>query len=291
MSEPLYKQLKDKVARTWFNYVWLMAHRYKYGWSQLFSGMPGSGKTMTACKYAELLSKPGGFDPEKHVAFTPDEYLESLRNIEIGQPVVWSEMGIGLPARRWYTLSNMLVAEVIQTMRIKKPIVLMDVSDISFIDIQARKLIFCISTSMRWQENPVKLWINRISVDRKTGNIYFPHPLLKVDGHIVKLEYIRFDNKPSEEVWKVVDKKQRRFKKEIEVRARRTHRLLLKDLGMKRKTIYDMIEEVRENREKYIAKEGKVKDKLDWHLVMVDKGISRDKAISIIRYIESKDKA
>jgi len=282
MSEPLYRQLKDPVARKWFHHVWLMAHRYKYGWSQVFTGMPGAGKTMTAVKCAELLAKPGTFDVDKHVAFTPNEYLESLRNIEIGQPVVWSEMGIGLPSRKWYSLSNILIAEVIQTMRIKRPIVLMDVSDLSFIDIQARKLVFTFSEVKRWQDHPAQIWIYKITIDRKTGKILFIHPRIKVGGSIIKLEYIKIIAQPSKEVWEKIDRKQRIFKDRLESRARRTHELMLKDLGEKQITIYDLINKVSENRKMYMKD-----NNLNVYIIQTKLNISRHKAEQIKAMIDT----
>ena len=282
MKEPLYKQIKDPVTKKWFHHVWLMAHRYKYGWSQVFTGMPGSGKTMSATQYAELLSPPGEFTAD-NVAFTPKGYLDTLENLKPGQPVVWSELGVGLPSRRWHSLSNILISQVIQTMRIKKPIVLMDVSDLSFIDVQARKLIFCYSEAKRWGSNPVKLWLYRIKIVRRTGDIFWPHPLIKCNGRIVKLRYITIKRKPDEDLWKEIDRKQRHFKSGLEEKARKMIGLMKKEL-IGGRTIMDMINEVQKDRKKFLNKGGK----LDVYLLQTHLNVGKGKAMQVKRFIDTQ---
>lgn len=244
------------------------------------AGMPGSGKTKTASTWGWLLDPRFSADD---VSFTARGYINSLENIRVGSAKVWSEMGIGLPSRGWFQLSNILTAQVVQTMRIKKPIIFMDVSDLSFIDIQARKLIFHYSEVKRHKRNPPKVWLYNIKIDRKRGKPYYPHPLLRVGGKSVKLRNIVMQDILPDEIWKEIDKKQRKFKDRLERKALGSLRLLEKEEILSQKTIFDYINVVQRNKKRYINKRGE----LDWQLIQLHLQISRRKAQQIQKFLET----
>lgn len=284
MTEPLYKNLKDPITKAWLHHIYLMAHNYQYGWSQIVTGQPGSGKSMSIVTLAELLSR-GTFNADK-IGFTPEEYITTLENIKIGEPVVWSELGASLSSRRWYTLSNILVTQVVQTMRIKKPIVLMDASDLSFIDVQARKLIFCYSEVQRTGTSSAKLRLYNIRINRRTGDIYFPHPLINWNGTTHKLKFITLKRRPSEEIWKEFDKRQRKFKQRLEDRAKNLIRIAQKKEAGAKQTVYDIINKVVADKTPYLNK----RRNLDTILIKHKFDITHALAAEVKKVIEMKDK-
>jgi hypothetical protein len=236
----MYQYLKDPITKAWLHHIYNSAKIYQYGWLQVITGSVRSGKSMTACTLAELLAERP-LD-EYNFAFTPKEYLKSLDNLDyVGEPLVWSEMGTALSARKWYTLSNILVTECMQTMMIKKPIIFIDCPDLGFIDVQVRRLIYHFSEVRRWERHPPKLYIYRISVDRKTGEPFFPHPVLSIHGTRYKIKCLQIVYKPSEKVWEIYDKKQMEYKEKLRKQHLKTIEKAEAELVGKEMTIYDYI--------------------------------------------------
>lgn len=281
---PLYKFLRDPCTKMWLNHIFLNAHRYQFGWMEAVTGGVRMGKSMTVCTMMELLTTRGELD-EYNFPFRPKDYIKSLDVCDFGEPVLWSELGTGMPARKWYQLSNILTGEVVQTMMIKCPIVFMDVPDLSFVDVQVRKLIYCFSEAKRWESSPVRLWVYRISIDRKTGQILFPHPIVKANGTMHKLRSIRFRRKPSDNVWEIYDRLQRRYKDDLRARHLKTIEEMESISEVSGETIYDLINKVESNKEQYTNAKGR----LDWHLIKLHLKISENKSKEIWKFLEKKD--
>lgn len=279
LTRPLYKHLPDPISKAYLNHIYLNAHVYQFGWMQALTGGVRSGKSMTLCTIADLLATHE-LD-NYNFAFTPKEYLKTLDMAKGGEPLIWSELGTALSARKWYTISNILTTEVIQTMMIKRPIILIDTPDLSFIDVQARKLIYSYCEAKRWERNPVKIWVYKISINRKTGDMYFPHPLVKANGVIHKVKAIRMERKPAKEVWIKYDEKQQAYKEKL--RKKHLHLLEKMDADMMqvKATIYDMINTVSKDKDTY-CKNGK----LNLYIIQTKLGVSRHRAEQIKAMIE-----
>lgn len=253
---PFYKWLSDPVVKAYLHHIFLMGSSYQFGEIQATTGGVRTGKSMTLCTEANLLAKHP-LD-EYNFAFTPKEYLKSLDNMDyIGEPLIWSELGTGMPARKWYSLSNILMGEIIQTMMIKKPIVLFDVPDLSFIDIQARKLIYHYTEAKRWETSPVKLWVYHISVNRKKGDLFFPHPIIFNDGKKMKFRSVNFETMPPEEVWIKYDERQKEYKEKLRKKNLAMIEKLEKEIiGREEKTIYDYINDIMKNPDEFKTNKG-----------------------------------
>ena len=106
-------------------------------------GDTGSGKSYNALTLAKLI------DPEftiRNVVFNPEQFLALLNSgkLKRGSVVVFDEAGVGIPAREWFSLQNKLLGYVLQTFRHENIAVIFTLPNISFLDIQARRLFHAI---------------------------------------------------------------------------------------------------------------------------------------------------
>lgn len=265
---------KNPVKHPYFRHIWNMVHVYRYGWLQIITGMPGSGKSWTALTEAEIIDPTFNID---RVGFTPKQYLEVIDGAKTGQFVVWDEVGVGISARKWQSASNIMITEVLQTMRHRRLGVILVVPDLSFIDVQARKLIHSYMECKRYRLNPPELWVYQINIDRKSGKIYWPHPKIRHNGKIVKLNNFVMKKNPSEELRTEYEKRHRKYKVRIENKARNAVNALEKELGDSM-TVFDYAEHVKKNVKKYTN----IKGKVDWRLVKSYHKFSREKSQQIV---------
>jgi hypothetical protein len=150
----------------------------------------------------------------------------------------------------------------------------MDTPDLSFIDVQARKLIYQFSEARRWEMSPVQLWVYQISVDRKSGDIYFPHPILNVNHTMCKLRSIKMLVKPPEEVWIMYDKKQQEYKEKLRKKNLSILDRIESELGEVKATTYDP------------AKYKNKFNRWDKNLIKLHLNISMEKAKEIKAFID-----
>lgn len=207
------KPPKERFLRT----IWNFTHEYKKNFLMCITGDPGEGKSLTACKIGEKLDPHFSMDK---VAYTGREFMNAVGGVRrTGEVIVWDEAGVGLPAREWSSISNRAINYVIQTFRKDHGCVIFVTPDLSFIDVQARKLLRCYTEARRYMKNPVNLWIYKISVQRKTGEIYFPHPIYRINGTKQRMFYAVV-KKVSKEFEKEYEKKANKWKNSSQVLLR-----------------------------------------------------------------------
>lgn len=275
----------QEPTQPFVRHIWNMLHHYNYNWLQVITGNPGTGKSYTAMTLGEMLDPNFSIDK---VAFSAKEFIDILNNIKRnGEVVVWDEVGISasLSSRRWFTLSNILIDDVIQTFRYRKICVFLVVPDLSFIDVRARKLVRCFSECKRRQKDPAKLWVYWISVNRRDGKIYTPHPLIQIDGATCKLRAFVMKRLPSEQLMEDYERVHKKYKARLEMRANRIIGMMERKEFVAGKTIYDFVGDVEKDREKYTNKKGV----LDWYLIKMHLKISEGKAKQIQKYLEKKE--
>jgi len=277
------KTMKNPVKHPYFRHIWNMVHIYKYGWLQIITGMPGSGKSWTALTEAEIIDPKFTID---NVGFTPKQYLDVIDEAKPGQFVVWDECGVAVSSRKWQSASNILVTEVLQTMRHRRLGVIMVVPDMSFIDVQARKLIHSYMESKRYRRNPPELWVYQINIDRKSGKIYWPHPKIRLDGRIVKLNHFVMKRKPSEELRVEYEKQHKKYKLRIEQKARSAVSSLEKELGGGM-SVFDYVKVVQQEPNKFSNTRGTV----DWRLVKAHLQVSKHQAEQISILVKKNNSA
>jgi len=131
-----YHAIKDRLTKQ--NRNWLC----------VITGDTGSGKSYTALRLAELLDSNFSI---ANVAFEPREFISLIKNgrpnnnggftpLERGSLIIFDEAGVGMASRQWYTVQNQLLGYLLQTFRYTNHGVIFTVPDLSFIDVQARRL-------------------------------------------------------------------------------------------------------------------------------------------------------
>lgn len=180
-------------------------------------GIPGSGKSYAAIKIAEEVAKifKCKFDADK-IAFSPEEFLEIIRdqNLKTGTPIVFEEVGVGLSARDWYSVSNKLINAVFQTFRRQKLVVLFNTPNMFYIDSNARVLfhgyIEPVNIDFRREVCTVKYFDMENNPRDHRRKIYWHH--LENSGRKVKRHEIP---KPSEEILDQYEEKKKRFASDL----------------------------------------------------------------------------
>jgi len=233
------------------------------------TGKPGSGKTLQALLLSYLIS-PKRFNPSCY-AVTAGEFMDWVNdpNRQAGDCIVWDEPGIGLKARHWYSLSNIMVGETLQVYRKKKLNVFFAVTDFSFIDIQARKQITCFSEIQRFDLRYARMWLYDLKINRKTGDMYFPYYRAYINNRVYALKNVQVLNSAikklyerNKETMDIIFEKMEEFKEKTMKKDRATIQEIEKERFGKTYTIFDMANLVAKNREKCI-----LKGKLNWCLI------------------------
>jgi len=135
-------------------------------------GPTGSGKSYYALAMGESL------DPSFSVgnlAFTPDDFVQLVRDGEKGSVIIFDDAGLGMPSRKWYDMNNQLLSYVLQSCRSHNQIICFTMPSMSFIDVAARRLFHCVFSMVSYG----KAKIYMLRSDAYEGNIYreFPHTL------------------------------------------------------------------------------------------------------------------
>lgn len=265
-----------------FKFIWNQAHNYNKLWMQATTGNPRVGKTWCDITMAEHIDKR--FNLSK-IVFTPKEFLDAIEDMRVaGECVVFSELGIAHSSRQWRSLSNLLTNEVLQTMGYIHPIVFFDVHDFSYVDSQARKIMDSLTTVTRRGRNPPKMWFYMVSIDRKKGDIYFPHPRLLLNNEQVILRSLIFKKKPSPKLLKEFIKKEEDYKGRLKTKNRNILRRMDLDEADKRRSLTDDIQRVIENVDDYKNAKGK----LDISVIQAKLGVGYQKSRQIQRMAELK---
>jgi hypothetical protein len=104
----------------------------------LFCGSPGKGKSYAGLSVASKVYPD--FIPRKHLVFKPRDIILNVRNATKGQVFIFDEAGVGIPSRQWNSIQNKLFGLFLQVHRYKNVGIIFTTPDISYIDVQARKL-------------------------------------------------------------------------------------------------------------------------------------------------------
>lgn len=177
-------------------------------WLAVITGDTGSGKSYVAMQLADMIS-PNPITIKRNVILgSKIEFMKKLVNFkskkqfEAGDILVFDEAGVSIGARDWYTISNKMLMAVIQTFRAMNIGVIFTVPDLGFIDIQARKLLhhFFQTKSINYKNETVKLKVQKLVIDRRTGKIYWPYPVVQEGYKSIRIKHLNI-RKPREELF------------------------------------------------------------------------------------------
>jgi len=168
----------NNLGRVWLNSIINRLHKQNKNWLCLICGGTGSGKSYSAVSIAQDITKPT--NNQYYVVFEPETFLEVLNRPDLkrGDIIIFDEAGVGMSSRRWYSLQNRLLGCVLQTFRNLNIGVIFTTPDISFIDIQARKLFhtYLLTNRIDHKREVAVLKIYDFKIDGLTGKTYIQAP-------------------------------------------------------------------------------------------------------------------
>lgn len=165
-------------------------------WLAIICGETGSGKSYSAISLASKIGRV-------HIVFTPVDFLRLINSekLQKGDVVVFDEAGVGMSSREWYSVQNKLLGTVLQTFRNLNIGVIFTTPNLSFIDVQARKLFHSYMETNYLDydngESYVKLY--DIQVNSRFDKIYFKLPIFNIEGRPVKMSHLVLD-KPNDKL-------------------------------------------------------------------------------------------
>lgn len=185
-------------------------------WICCIAGEPGSGKSYSALSLAGLI---GPF----HLVLTPQEFLELLAGDKIkkGDVIIFDEAGVGMAARDWQSLQNKLLGSVLQTFRHRNIALIFTVPNLSFMDVQARKLLqaYLQTATIDFKNALSGLQAYDIQVNPRLDKIYFKCPRLETEeGRVITMTHLWLP-KPSAEVIAWYEERKSAFTRELNANA------------------------------------------------------------------------
>lgn len=150
-------------------------------WIACICGEPGSGKSYAALVIAKDINS------KVHLVFSPIEFMELLvsDNLKAGEVILFDEAGVGMAARDWQQVQNKLMGSILQTFRHKNLAVIFTTPNLSFVDVQARKLLQCyMETRFIDFKNGINyLNILNIEIHSRQDEIFFKNPVVYGKEH------------------------------------------------------------------------------------------------------------
>lgn len=149
------------------------------------TGQTGSGKSYSAIKICELMSKQLGTEfSVDNICFEPTEFMQIINSDRLtkGSCLILDETGVAINSRKWQSKTNILIGYVTQTFRHKNYIVIFNVPDFSFIDSALRKMfhIYIETNGIDYQEKICCLKPFLLQTNQRTGNLYYKYLRYKV---------------------------------------------------------------------------------------------------------------
>jgi DNA-binding CsgD family transcriptional regulator len=149
------------------------------------TGQTGSGKSYSAIKICELMSKQLGTTfTVDNICFEPTEFMQLINSDKLskGSCLILDETGVAINSRKWQSKTNILIGYVTQTFRHKNYIVIFNVPDFSFIDSALRKMfhIYIETNGINYQEKLCCLKPFLLQTNQRTGNLYYKYLRYKV---------------------------------------------------------------------------------------------------------------
>lgn len=167
-------------------------------WLAIICGETGSGKSYSALSLAHLI---GG---KVHVVFTPVEFLRLLNSQKLskGDVIVFDEAGVGMSSREWYSVQNKLLGTILQTFRNMNVAVIFTTPNLSFIDVQARKLFhsYLETSYLDYEAEEAYLKAYDIQVNSRLDKLYYKLPRFQdKNGRVLTMSHLVL-NKPDSKV-------------------------------------------------------------------------------------------
>jgi len=162
-------------------------------WLGIVCGDTGSGKSYSALSLADIIV-PRGITIKRNVVFNAVQFLQKLtdKSLQKGDILIFDEAGVGMSSREWYSTQNKLMGSVLQTFRNMNVGVIFTTPNLSFIDVQARKLFhnYIETANIDFRKNIATLKVYKIQHNSRLDKTYYKSPRFIVDGRIRKMTHL-----------------------------------------------------------------------------------------------------
>jgi ABC-type dipeptide/oligopeptide/nickel transport system ATPase component len=141
----------------------------KRNFFMLITGAPGTGKSYTAMLFAEALDED--FFPSKQMIYFPEDFPKVFDYVKNNgkRVIVFDEAHITAPSRKWHSLSNLALNQIMTTFRqIKQVAVFVVAPSHNVIDKQLRELFdyICILNKVMDKKETVLAQLYKIEINR-----------------------------------------------------------------------------------------------------------------------------
>jgi len=178
--------LYDKNSgNSFINKIRYRLFKQNKNWLGIVCGDTGSGKSYSAISFADAVV-PRGITIKRNVVFNPIQFLEKINDgtLQKGDIVIFDEAGVGMSSRDWYSLQNKLLGSVLQTFRNMNVGVIFTTPNLSFIDVQARKLFhnYFETSHIDYEKCLATLKVYNIQHNSRMDKTYYKSPLVMLNG-------------------------------------------------------------------------------------------------------------
>ncbi len=187
-------------------------HDSQLNWLAVWVGPPGSGKSWSALRVAELIDDSFSWD---RGSFDVGSVLESVweKTPPRGSVVMLDEAGLAVDSRRWFEHANRALAYMVESFRYLGLAFLMTVPDPSFIDRVPRSLFNmsfeCIRVDLEKEHVVVRPYFHQ--VNPRLHKVYHKQPRIHVPGKgRVKIVTMRFQ-RPSADLTATYEEARHRY--------------------------------------------------------------------------------
>lgn len=262
-----------------------LIHRNK-NWLAIVCGETGSGKSYSALSLADTIC-PRGITVKRNVVLDPIGFMNKIANkkdLKKGDILIFDEAGVGISSRDWYSIQNKLLGSVLQTFRNLNVGVIFTTPNLSFIDVQARKLFhnYFETVNIDYETETAYLKCYDIQHNSRYDKTYYKHPKFVRQGKTVTMGFIGIP-KPRASLIREYEKVKTEFTEKL-------NQKVLKELtepkqAKKGCNIKEMIKEVKSNKKDYL-KVYRGKKIIDADKIVIKYGLNRSLAYTIKKGVE-----
>jgi len=260
-------------------------------WLCICCGDTGSGKSYSAIALANMIS-PRGITIKRNVVFNPIQFMERINNkkdLKKGDILIFDEAGVGMSSREWYSVQNKLLGSILQTFRNLNLGVIFTTPNLSFMDVQARKLFHnYLETSTIDYKNKISyLKVYNIQHNSRLDKTYYKTPKFWINGKKINLKHLGV-LKPNISLCKAYEKIKTEYTEKLNKES--LEKIKYPKKNFREPLDYDKISnKVKKNLKRYINTRGG-RRYLSADRISADHNISRSNAYRVKEIIEGKIK-